>query len=92
MASLRAQCVPRRSTYCALRLDNFAPTEKEAGLGAVRHREALLVFACGVGSRGFARPPFAKLCLDFSSSMSKPFRAWPQRFQVRTDLELSAVQ
>src|SRR5687768_6475641 len=60
---------------------------KEMGLGAVRHREALLVFA----SAWDRVPTLAKLSLDFSSSMSGPYHAWPRRFRIPRHFELSAV-
>src|SRR4029079_1880182 len=37
-------------------------------------------------------PTLAKVCLDFSSSRSRPFRAWPRRYRIPRMIELSAAQ
>ena len=58
------------------------PAQKEMGLGAQWHREALFLFASGPDAWS-RTPTLAKLCLDFSSSMSRSFHAWPRRFQSR---------
>jgi hypothetical protein len=50
----------------------FATQVKKMGLGARWHREALFVFASARDRVVSHARALAKLCLDFSSSMSKP--------------------